>query len=53
MKKFSTPTLGKPESENESRPNLSPKAWTIAFLRQFARAYCPAPAASMPGIVLN
>lgn len=53
MKKFSTPVgeLSEPISKEFSNPN--PKALTIAFLRQFARAYRPAPVMGMPGIVLN
>jgi len=54
MKKNSTPQIGQAAViSREERLNLAPRSATIAFLRQFARAYTPAPAQMMPGIVLN
>lgn len=53
MKKISTPTMGHKPAQREIHSDLSPRKTTIAFLRQFARAYRPAPVAGMPGIVLN
>lgn len=52
MKKSSTPfaVIG---TTCEGRHNPSPRKSTIAFLRQFARAYCPAPSPALPGIILN
>ena len=32
---------------------LTPRATTLAFLRQFARVYHPVKVLGMPGIVLN
>lgn len=54
MKKNSTPTIGpNAEIRVNSRRATTPRPSTVAFLRQFARAYSPAPHAAMPGIVLN
>ncbi|MBO5267394.1 MAG: hypothetical protein J6B13_01350 [Muribaculaceae bacterium] len=54
MKKSSTPTFGSAAViSRASASGLSPRTSTIAFLRQFARAYRPAPVSAMPGIVLN
>ena len=51
MDKNSTPTL------NSKARNIcikaSPKAITLALLRQFARAYCPLSTSYKAGIVLN
>lgn len=52
MKKISTPS-GLTATPAKSRRALAPAASTVAFLRQFARAYAPAPRACMPGFVLN
>ncbi|MDE6300521.1 MAG: hypothetical protein K2M19_02240 [Muribaculaceae bacterium] len=52
MKKTSTP-FAVQGTTCESRRNLSPRKSTIAFLRQFARVYCPAPSPALPGIILN
>lgn len=51
MKKISTPIQIKEKTENIVK--ISPKASTMAFLKQFARVYSPAPAVGMPGIILN
>jgi hypothetical protein len=54
MKKTSTPTMSpKAQNSDEGCRAFTPKASTVAFLRQFARAYRPAVAPSMPGFVLN
>ncbi len=54
MKKTSTHTLSQSdEKKDDSRRACQPRTSTIAFLRQFARAYCPANNAALPGIVLN
>ena len=53
MKKCSTPVKICSEKVLNSDNTLSPKESTLAFLRQFARVYRPAPAIGMPGIVLN
>ncbi|MDO4319044.1 MAG: hypothetical protein Q4C34_00575 [Bacteroidales bacterium] len=54
MKKNSTSTIGlSTETGVNSRRATTPRPSTVAFLRQFARAYAPAPHAAMPGIVLN
>lgn len=54
MKNISTSQNGSaPVISREGRITPSPRTATIAFLRQFARAYRPAPSQSMPGYVLN
>ncbi len=53
MKKSSTPVMSIEDEKNKKDQQLAPRKATIAFLRQFARAYRPAPAASMPGFILN
>lgn len=54
MKKFSTPVIGQESTITKGEINSpSPRAATINFLRQFARAYRPAPLQTLPGIVLN
>ena len=52
MKKISTPSHSS-SALAEIRRNPEPKSTTVAFLRQFARAYMAAPCAAMLGIVLN
>lgn len=53
MKKTSTPTMGQEPAIREGRRALAPKITTLAFLRQFARAYQPVLSGTMPGIILN
>ncbi|MGN0210539.1 MAG: hypothetical protein ACI391_05430 [Muribaculaceae bacterium] len=53
MDKTSTQTLNRKARSNFGINKPSPKAVTIAFLRQFARAYCPAANPALAGIVLN
>lgn len=53
MKKTSTPDGNFSDTIRKSRKSPSPRVTTLAFLRQFARVYCPAPAGGMPGIILN
>ncbi|MDE6334447.1 MAG: hypothetical protein K2L77_07355 [Muribaculaceae bacterium] len=54
MKKISTPAFGQAAViSRKGGVTPLPRTSTISFLRQFARAYCPAPARTMPGIVLN
>ncbi len=53
MKKFSTPTIVHEDTKKEQPGQRTPSKSTMAFLRQFARAYRPAPAPTMPGFVLN
>ena len=50
MKKCSTLET---TSTFKGRIGASPRATTLAIIRQFARIYRPAPIAGMPGIVLN
>ena len=54
MKKFSTPEFGQVSTTTiKGEKSPSPRAATVNFLRQFARAYRPAPIQALPGIVLN
>ncbi len=53
MKKTSTPSAEFPGTTDNSRRALSPRKTTIAFLRQYARAYMPVNSQGLPGIVLN
>lgn len=53
MKKCSTPLGEFSEITTKGHGAPSPRVTTLSFLRQFARAYRPAPAIGMPGIVLN
>lgn len=55
MKKYYSPTIGIAETKqmSESSKGMSPRPSTIAFLKQFARAYCGSAHSAMPGIVLN
>ncbi|MCM1033158.1 MAG: hypothetical protein NC405_05315 [Odoribacter sp.] len=53
MKENSTPIADKSGTMREGGRTLSPRKSTIAFLRQFARAYNPGPNSSLPGYVLN
>lgn len=52
MKKTSTSSVVETSTAKGCRP-LVPSATTVAFLRQFARTYLPAPRRAIPGIVLN
>lgn len=53
MNKISTPSAGcQSGTPSGSCRAAAPRQSTVDFLRQFARAY-QAPAASMPGLVLN
>ncbi len=53
MKKTSTSTMGQEPAIREGRRALAPKITTLAFLRQFARAYQPVLSGTLPGIILN
>lgn len=53
MKKCSTPTQFLSSNTVKDDLSQSPKEITLAFIRQFARVYRPAPRIDMPGIVLN
>lgn len=52
MDKNSTSTLNS-KARNNYGTQASPKAITLALLRQFARAYCPLTSTYKAGIVLN
>lgn len=51
MEQNSTPTLN--SKARNIGAKASPKAITLALLRQFARAYCPLTTSYKAGIVLN
>ncbi|MCM1037212.1 MAG: hypothetical protein NC406_07810 [Bacteroides sp.] len=53
MKKISTSPGGLTATPAGRRRTPAPAASTVAFLRQFARAYIPGPRPMMPGIILN